>query len=88
MLTVDRHIILCTHKTMVIGENNIHYMQISDYYFLNWTALRYRASASCHVGSGLNPFATSLLLSSLLLKGLAALLRPYSAVVTGTTFVV
>ena len=50
-------------------------------------SLRYLASASCQAGSSLNPFSTSLLLSNLLLKGRAALERPYSAVVTGTTFV-
>ena len=46
---------------------------------------RYRARASCQWGRGVKPFFASLLLSRRLLKGRAALLRPYSAVLTGTT---
>ena len=57
---------------------NISYSAIS---------FRYRARASFQSGSGVKPFAVSLLLSRRLLKGRAALDTPYSAVVTGCTFV-
>lgn len=50
-------------------------------------SFKYRLTASCQVGSGWKPVSTSLLLSSRLLNGRAALLRPYSTVVTGVTFV-
>mgnify|MGYP004466861055 CR=1 FL=1 len=51
-------------------------------------SFRYRLTASCQVGKGVKPFSTNLDLSNRLLKGRAALLRPYSAVVTGITLVV
>ena len=51
-------------------------------------SFRYLLTASCQVGRGVKPFSTSLDLSRRLLKGRAALLRPYSAVVTGITLVV
>ena len=51
-------------------------------------SFRYLLTASCQVGRGVKPFSTSLDLSRRLLKGLAALLRPYSSVVTGMTLVV
>ena len=51
-------------------------------------SFKYLSKASCHVGRGAKPICISLLLSKRLLKGRAALLRPYSAVVTGVTLVV
>ena len=44
---------------------------------------RYLCRASFQSGRGVNPACSSLFLSSRLLKGRAALLRPYSSVVTG-----
>ena len=50
-------------------------------------SFRYRRTASCHFGRGVNPASASLDLSSLEFSGRAALLSPYSAVVTGITSV-
>lgn len=44
---------------------------------------KYRRNAFCRSGSNTNPFSRNFDLSGQLLNGLAALLRPYSAVVTG-----
>lgn len=51
------------------------------------SSFRYRLNASCHVGSGRKPDATIFSLFNLELNGRFALDRPYSCVVTGTTFV-
>jgi len=53
----------------------------------NPASTRYLRTASFQSGSGSKPIRTSLLLSSLEFFGRAALLRPYSSVVTGITFV-
>ena len=58
------------------------------YASLLFSASRYRPTASCQVGSGVNPASRSFDLSRRELNGRAATLAPYSALVTGTTFVV
>ena len=63
-------------------------LRSSRYASLLFSASRYRPTASCQVGSGVNPASRSFDLSRRELNGRAATLAPYSALVTGTTFVV
>ena len=50
-------------------------------------SFKYRATASCQAGSGVNPASFSFFFSRRLFAGRAALDSPYSAVLTGITSV-
>ena len=76
------------HITSTIYDAQNVLYDVAEYLFVKSISFKYLSKASCQVGRGLNPLSTSFDLSKRELNGLAALDKPYSAVVTGITFVV